>query len=171
MAQAQHGSKVKIHYTGRLEDGTVFDSSEGRDPLEFTLGEGRIIPGFETGTMGMTVGQKKTISIPPDEAYGDHREDLVAHVNRNEFPEGADPAVGQVYQMDQGDGQSIDLRVIAVEGEDITLDANHPLAGQTLIFDIELVSMVCPDRRFGPAHVVLPDVHKSTMLTADGHSD
>jgi len=141
MAQAKDGDKVKIHYTGKLDDGTVFDSSEGREPLEFTLGDGKIIPGFEKGTLGMEVGEKKSISIQPEDAYGQYRDDLKAQVKKSEFPEGTDPAVGQVYQMQQPDGQAIDLRVIGIEGEEVTLDANHPLAGKTLTFDIELVEV------------------------------
>lgn len=141
MAQAKNGDTVKIHYTGKLEDGTVFDSSEGRDPLEFTLGDGKIIPGFEKGTEGMEVGEKKTISIQPEDAYGQYRDDLKAEVKKSEFPEGANPEVGQIYQMQQPNGQAVDLRVIGIEGEQVTLDANHPLAGKTLTFDIELVEV------------------------------
>lgn len=141
MAQAKKGDKVKVHYTGKLEDGTVFDSSQGRDPLAFTLGEGRLIPGFEVGTEGMTVGDKKTITIPPDEAYGQHRDDLTLEVNRSNFPKDLDPKVGQQFEMQQPGGQSVNVTVTQVEGEKVTVDANHPLAGKTLIFDIELVEV------------------------------
>jgi peptidylprolyl isomerase len=141
MAQAKDGDKVRIHYTGRLTDGTVFDSSEGQEPLEFTLGAGNIIPGFETGTLGMTVGEKKTIQIAPEDAYGERRDELVAVVKLSEFPEGIDVEIGQIYQTEQPDGRAVDLRVTEINGEEVTLDANHPLAGETLVFEVELIAL------------------------------
>ena len=141
MAQAKDGDKVAVHYTGKLEDGSVFDSSQGRDPLSFTLGEGRLIPGFEQGTLGMAVGDKKTITIPPAEAYGERRDELTLEVERNNFPEDINPQVGQQFEMQQPGGQSVNVTVTKVEGEKVTIDANHPLAGKTLIFEIELVSL------------------------------
>ena len=141
MSQAQDGSKVKVHYTGKLDDGTVFDSSKDRDPFEFTIGTGSVIPGFEKGVVGMETGETKTITIPPDEAYGQTREELVADVKKSHFPPDINPEVGQQLQMQQPDGRPLNVVVTKIEGDDVTLDANHPLAGKTLTFVIELVEV------------------------------
>ena len=141
MSSAKVGDKVKVHYTGKLEDGQVFDSSQGRDPFEFTLGEGKVIPGFEKGITGMEVGQEKTLTIPPTEAYGEHREALVADVNKSEFPEHITPEVGQSLQLRQEDGSPITARITEIDNEKVTLDANHPLAGKTLVFDVKLIEI------------------------------
>ena len=128
MAQAKPGDTVKVHYSGKFDDGNVFDSSERRSPLSFTLGAGKIIPGFDKAVEGMAIG-------------GKHHENLVMTVTRSEFPEEANPAVGQQYQTENQDGRPLNLMVTAIEGDQITLDANHPLAGKNLTFDIELVEI------------------------------
>jgi len=141
VGKAQDGDKVKVHYTGKLEDGTVFDSSDGRDPIEFTLGQGQVIPGFENGILGMETGDKKTLSIPADQAYGQKRDDLVGIFKKDQFPPGASVEVGDQFQMQQQDGSAIQVRIVVVKEEEVTVDANHPLAGETLVFDIELVEI------------------------------
>lgn len=141
MAEANEGDTVQIHYTGRLEDGTVFDSSEGRDPLTFKLGDGDVIPGFESAVKGMEKGESKTTEIPADEAYGPRRDDLVLNVGRQEIPEGLDPEVGQHLEMQTQDGQKVPVLVTDVDEEKVELDANHPLAGKDLTFEIELVDV------------------------------
>lgn len=140
MTQAQNGSTVRVHYTGRLEDGTVFDSSRGREPLEFTVGTGQVIRGFDDAVTGMRPGELKTVTIPAADAYGPHREELLLRVGRDQFPAGVEPQVGQQFQMSQGE-QSFVVNVTEVHGENVTLDANHPLAGRDLRFDLELVAM------------------------------
>ncbi|RMG71787.1 MAG: peptidylprolyl isomerase [Nitrospirae bacterium] len=142
MAQAKSGDRVRVHYSGFLEDGTVFDSSLDRDPLEFTLGEGMVIKGFEDAVMGMNEGESKTISIPSEEAYGPYREDLVAVVERRMVPPDIDPKVGLVLQLRTPDGQVTDVVVTDVTDETITIDANHPLAGKDLIFEIKLMEIL-----------------------------
>jgi peptidylprolyl isomerase len=140
MERAERGQTVQIHYTGRLADGTVFDTSAERDPLQFTLGEGQVIPGFEQAVLGMEQGQQQTVTIPSTEAYGEAREDLVFSVPRIQLPSDIQPNVGQRLQMQQ-DGQVSVVVVREVTDEAVTLDANHPLAGQDLIFDLELVGI------------------------------
>jgi len=136
----ENGEKVKIHYTGTLDDGTQFDSSAGRDPLEFEMGAGMVIPGFEEGVRDMEEGDKKTIHIPAKEAYGEHREDMVMEFPRTHLPEGVDPQIGMQLQLQGPQGQAIPAKIIAVTEETLTLDANHPLAGQDLNFELELIS-------------------------------
>src|SRR5690606_41130844 len=127
MTQAKIGDTVRVHYTGRFEDGTVFDTSQGREPIEFTLGEHEVIPGFENAVAGMQAGETKTTQIPPEDAYGERREDLLIDVPRAEVPADIDPQVGQTLQV-QGAGGQVFPVVVASVGEDtITLDANHPL--------------------------------------------
>lgn len=140
MSAAAHGDTVHIHYTGRLEDGTVFDSSEGREPLAFVLGSGQVIPGFDTAVTGMEVGDSKTVTIAADEAYGPKRDEMILQFPRTELPEGLDPQIGQHLQMSTPDGQAFQVEVVAATDESLTLDANHPLAGKDLTFDIELVA-------------------------------
>ena len=137
----ENGQKVKIHYTGTLDDGKQFDSSAGHDPLEFEMGAGMVIPGFETGVADMNVGEKKTINIPAAEAYGEKREDLVMNFERTQLPEDLEPETGMMLQMQGPDGQPVPVTITAVEEEAITIDANHQLAGQNLNFDLELVSV------------------------------
>ena len=141
MSQVKDGDKIKVHYTGRLKSGEVFDSSREREPLAFTLGRGQLIPGFEKGVIGMTLGESRTVEIPPDQAYGEHLARLVTVVKRSQFPRTITPEIGQELQTEDENGQPIDLRVTKIEGDDVTLDANHHLAGQTLIFEIELVEI------------------------------
>lgn len=142
IVQAESGDTVRVHYNGRLEDGTEFDSSVGREPLQFTLGEGSMIPGFEKAVIGMSLGQWKTVEIPADEAYGPYREELVLVVDRGELPPDLEPEVGQQLQMRQTDGPVIPVTVIEVSESSVTLDANHRLAGKDLIFEIQLVEIL-----------------------------
>lgn len=141
MAEAKNGDTVRIHYTGTLEDGSVFDSSEGQEPLEFTLGSGEVIPGFEAAIQGMQPGDKKEVTVVSDEAYGEHRSDWVLEVGREDFPTNIEPEVGQQLQLSQG-GQSFVVTVTDVSDASVTLDANHPLAGKDLTFELELVEIV-----------------------------
>ncbi|HML23712.1 MAG TPA: peptidylprolyl isomerase [Aggregatilinea sp.] len=142
MAEAKSNDTVRVHYTGRLEDGTVFDSSLQREPLEFTLGEGQVIPGFEEGVMGMNPGESKTIEIDAERAYGPYRDDMLLSVDRSQFPDNIEPSVGQRLQLRQPDGQTMLVTVSEVGDAQVTLDANHPLAGKNLIFDVQLVEIV-----------------------------
>ena len=142
MAEAKKGDTVRIHYTGKLEDGIVFDTSDGRDPLEFTIGEGQVIPGFEEGVLGMNSGDSKTVNIPSDQAYGPRREELVGEVNRDQFPPDVTPEIGQQFQMQRPDGQAMEVTVMEVSEETVKLDANHPLAGKRLTFEISLAEIV-----------------------------
>jgi peptidylprolyl isomerase len=142
MTQAENGSVVKVHYTGKLKDGSVFDTSVDRDPLQFAVGEGRIIPGFEQAIIGMKAGESKTVTVPSDQAYGPHHEDLLLVVDRDQIPSHLTPEVGQRLEIHQTDGQTIPVTVTEVSDASITLDANHPLAGEALIFDIQLVEIV-----------------------------
>ena len=141
-AAAQNGDRVAVHYTGTLDDGTVFDSSRDRGtPLEFVLGAGQMIAGFDRAVAGMKVGQTKKVILPPEEAYGEYREDMVAVFDRDRVPEGMDVQVGQQLTLQTDDGGIITATVIEVSAESITLDANHRLAGKELTFEIELVSI------------------------------
>jgi peptidylprolyl isomerase len=142
MTKAKSGDTVRIHYTGTLGDGTEFDSSSGRDPLEFALGGGQVIPGFDKAVDGMAVGENKTVTIPPDEAYGERHEQLVQEVPKSALPDEIDPSVGMHLQSRSPEGQVLNLVVTEVAAESITVDGNHPLAGQALTFDIELVEIV-----------------------------
>lgn len=141
MAEAKNGDTVSIHYTGRLEDGTVFDTSEDKDPLEFTLGEGKVIPGFEKAVEGMEEGETRTATIDSEDAYGERRDDLVLSVAKQQLPDDLDPEVGQRLQMQAGDGQTFQVVISDVESDSVEVDANHPLAGEDLTFDIELVEI------------------------------
>ncbi|MHC4572120.1 MAG: FKBP-type peptidyl-prolyl cis-trans isomerase [Planctomycetota bacterium] len=142
MAQAKSGDTVKVHYTGRLDDGTVFDSSAARDPLELTIGGDRLIPGFEQAVVGMNLGESKTVEIPADEAFGPYREELVTEVERSKLPMDIVPEVGQKLNMTDVGGQTTVVTVAEVSESSITIDTNHPLAGKDLTFDIELVQIV-----------------------------
>lgn len=141
MSTAKQGDTVHVHYTGRLDDGTVFDSSDGRDPIEFVLGTGHVIPGFEKAVEGLEVGEQVTTKIPPEDAYGPRTEELVLNVGREQFPEGATPQVGQRFQMTTGDGRQALVTVTDIGDEQVEIDANHPLAGRALNFDLELVKI------------------------------
>lgn len=142
MAAARSGDTVRVHYTGRLTDGTVFDSSDGREPLEFTLGEQQVISGFDRAVSGMQVGESVTVTIPVDDAYGCHRDNLVIQVDQSQFPADIKPELGLSLRMQQPDGSTVRVRVTALDAGKVTLDANHPLAGEDLVFDIELVEIL-----------------------------
>lgn len=142
MSKAKSGDTVRIHYTGKLDDGTEFDSSAGREPLEFAVGSGQVIPGFDSAVEGMTVGDSKSVSIEPGEAYGERHEQLVQDVPKSALPDEIDAQVGMQLQGQSPEGQVTRFVITAVDDETITLDANHPLAGQRLNFDIELVEIV-----------------------------
>ncbi len=141
MAEAQQGKTVSVHYTGKLEDDTVFDSSRGGDPLSFEIGSGQIIPGFEKGVMGMTPGETKTVEVSAEEAYGPYREDQVVEVEREKLPEDIEPEVGQQLQVQQTNGETAVVTIKEVTPAAVRLDANHPLAGKDLTFEIEVVSI------------------------------
>ena len=140
-AIAKTGDTVRVHYTGKLADGTVFDTSVGSEPLEFTLGQGKVITGFEEAVIGMQVGESKTVTIPVDEAYGPRRDDMIFEVGRDELPTEINPEVGMQLQMNQGDGSITIVTITEVSDTTVKIDANHPLAGQNLTFDIELVEI------------------------------
>lgn len=142
MANLKDGNTVKVHYTGTLKDGSVFDSSVSREPLEFTIGQGQLIPGFEKAVLGLNVGEKVTTNIPSTEAYGEVREEMRLTVPKDQLPEDMDAEVGMQLQLNQPDGQAIPVAITKVEDEQVTLDANHPLAGQDLTFEIELVEVL-----------------------------
>ena len=150
MAQAKEGDRVRVHYTGRLDDGTVFDSSECSEddcgcehgPMEFTIGGGEVIPGFDKGVLGLEVGEAKTVHIPVEEAYGERIEEMVAEVPRADLPPEMHPEIGQQLEVTQEDGQIFQVLVTDMNEETITIDANHPLAGQALNFDLRLVEIL-----------------------------
>jgi peptidylprolyl isomerase len=141
MVQAKAGDTVKIHYTGKLDDGTVFDSSVNREPLEFTLSGGQVIPGFDQAVVGMSPGETKTQKIPMDQAYGPYREEMVVEIAREQMPPDLQPEVGQQLQIQQANGETVPVMVTVVTDSTVTLDANHPLAGEDLTFDIQLVEV------------------------------
>ncbi|WP_432450497.1 FKBP-type peptidyl-prolyl cis-trans isomerase [Aliiroseovarius marinus] len=141
MSEVTKGAKVRIHYTGTLEDGSVFDSSEGRDPLEFEVGSGMIIPGLDKALPGMAVGEKKKVTIAPEEAYGPRHDEAVLEVPRTDIPAEIPLEVGIQLQMSGPQGQPVPVTVTTVTDETVTLDANHALAGKTLIFDFEVVGI------------------------------
>lgn len=141
------GDTVKVHYHGRLADGTTFDSSSGREPLEFKIGSGQVIKGFEEGVTGMAVGEKKTIEIPVDDAYGPKDEKMLVEFPIENFPEDLNPEVGMQLNMSSSSGQVIPVTIVEVKPGTVILDANHPLAGQDLTFDIELVEIGKPASR------------------------
>jgi peptidylprolyl isomerase len=141
MTSAGSGNTVRVHYTGTLDDGSVFDSSRDHDPLEFKIGDGRMIPGFEKAVTGMNVGDTKTVKIPANEAYGTHRDELVVKVNRSHFPDNVVPVAGLQLSLKSPEGQIVNAIITSVEDEAVLLDANHPLAGKDLNFEIELMEV------------------------------
>lgn len=141
MSQVKNNDTVKIHYTGKLEDGQVFDSSIEREPIEFTIGGGQIIPGLEKGLIDMEVNEKKTIQIPQTEAYGDVQKELFQEIPKDQLPQEITPEVGMGLVAKNPDGSERQLRVAEVKDESIIIDANHPLAGKDLIFDVEVVEI------------------------------
>ena len=142
MAQAKNGDTVKVHYTGKLENGTVFDTSLKREPMEFTIGGGDLIADFEEAVINMSPGDSKTIKISYANAYGPHRDEMLMVVERSQFPEGLEPRIDQKLQVKHPDGQDSVVTVVNISGDSITLDANHPLAGKDLIFEIQLTEIV-----------------------------
>jgi FKBP-type peptidyl-prolyl cis-trans isomerase 2 len=141
LSKAKDGDTVKVHYTGTLENGEVFDTSQEREPLEFQLGQGQLIPGFEKAVIGMSAGDSTKIDIPSDEAYGEVREDLVINVPKDQLPDDVEPKVGMQLQVNQQNGQPIPVRITEIKDEELILDANHPLAGKDLTFEIELLEV------------------------------
>ncbi len=134
------GKTVKVHYKGTLDDGSVFDSSEGRDPIEFEMGSGALIPGFEAAVAEMETDETRSVTIPAAEAYGDVNQDMVGEIPRSNLPDDIEPEVGMVLSMHAPDGE-MPVRVVAVDEENLTLDANHPLAGQNLTFELTLIEV------------------------------
>lgn len=141
MQQVQKGDKVNVHYHGKLTDGSTFDSSEGREPLSFTAGEGQVIKGFDNAVLDMKAGDKKTVNIPVADAYGHRNEDMVMEYPITEFPADMKPELGMELQMGDDSGNVFPVVIVEVGDETVVLDANHPLAGQDLVFEIELVSI------------------------------
>lgn len=142
MALAKQGDTVMVNYKGSLNDGTVFADTEQKGPLEFTIGEGQIMSAFEDAVIGMEKGESKTTVVPAVQAFGSYSEELLMDVGRDQFPENIVPEVGNVLTLGRSDGSTMDVIVARVDEESVTLDANHPLAGQDLILDIELVEVV-----------------------------
>ena len=142
MAQVKNGDVVRIHYTGRLTDGTEFDSSAGREPLEFEYGAGQIIPGLERNIPDMEVGAKQTVTVPAEEAYGPRDDSRVQAIPRTAIPEGVPVDIGTRLQANTPEGQPVNLTVVDLDDSSVTVDANHPLAGRDLVFDIELVEVI-----------------------------
>jgi peptidylprolyl isomerase len=138
---AENGDMVTVHYTGRTEDGKVFASSVEGDPIEFKVGEGELIPGFEKNVVGMREGERQEFSVPPEEGFGDYRSELVATIGKNDFPDHFDPEEGKLLRLKRDDGETFDARITRVEGDEVTVDANHPLAGQTLRMDVDVLSV------------------------------
>jgi FKBP-type peptidyl-prolyl cis-trans isomerase 2 len=150
MQQVKAGDTVKVHYHGRLTDGTTFDSSEGREPLEFEVGGGMVIKGFDDGLMGMTIGQKKTIEIPVENAYGPKDPQMLMDFPIDRFPPDMKPEIGMRLNMTNGSGQHIPVVIVELKGDTVILDANHPLAGEDLIFDLELMEII------GVSRIIMP---------------
>lgn len=142
LTQAKEGDVVRVHYTGTLEDGSEFDSSRGRDPLEFTLGTGQVIPGFDAAVTGLAPGESTRTEIPAEDAYGPHRPELVTMVERAQIPDHVELALGGALQVTGQDGQPFTVQITDLTEEAVQLDANHPLAGKALIFDLELTEIV-----------------------------
>lgn len=150
MQQVQHGDKIKVHYHGKLRSGETFDSSSGREPLEFTVGSGQVIKGFDEGVKGMKVGDKKTVEIAVVDAYGEKQQEMMIEFPKEQFPADMNPEVGMQLMMSNGSGQNFPVTVAEVKEDSVILDANHPLAGQDLIFDLELVEIVPTSRIIMP---------------------
>jgi len=141
MQQAKKGDKVKVHYHGKLTNGNTFDSSEGREPLEFEIGGGMVIAGFDDGVTGMIIGEKKTVNIPADQAYGPKQEEMIMEFPKDRFPVDMVLEVGQQLNMNNGSGQNFPVVIVEIKEEVVILDANHPLAGEELVFDLEMVQI------------------------------
>lgn len=144
MTKVNSGDTVKVHYIGKLKEGEVFDSSRERnEPFIFKTGHGMVIPGFNDAVVGMMIGEIKKVTIPPAEGYGDRLDEFVLKVPKNRFPEGADLTAGMTFALNDGMGRSLPATIVEITGDDVTLDANHPLAGKTLMFEIELLEIGC----------------------------
>lgn len=141
MSKIKEGDTVKVHYTGTLNNGEIFDSSVKKEPLEFTLGQGQLIPGFEKAVIDLEVGESTTVKIPSEEAYGEQREDLIISVPRDQLPADITPELGMQLQVNQQNGQPVPVRIVDISDEKLTLDANHPLAGEELTFEIKLIEV------------------------------
>jgi peptidylprolyl isomerase len=144
MTQAKNGDKVKIHYTGKLKDGRIFDSSRDNEPLELTLGTGQVIPGFEREIVGMSQDDSKTFEIAAEDAYGLYREELVVEIDKKRVPENLNLEIGQHLALRPGEGQIVRVTVTDIADETVTLDANHPLAGEDLTFEVQLIEIIAP---------------------------
>ncbi|RYY60887.1 MAG: peptidylprolyl isomerase [Chitinophagaceae bacterium] len=142
MQQVKSGDKVKVHYHGKLDNGETFDKSEGREPLEFEVGSGMVIKGFDDGVTGMTVGEKKTVRIPAEQAYGAQNPDMLIEMPKDRFPQDMEIEVGMPLAMSDGQGQQFQVVITEIKDDSVMLDANHPLAGKDLTFDLELVEIV-----------------------------
>ncbi|HEU4521741.1 MAG TPA: FKBP-type peptidyl-prolyl cis-trans isomerase [Thermoanaerobaculia bacterium] len=140
--KARQGDKVRVHYKGRLDDGSVFDSSEGNEPIEFTIGANQVIEGFEQAIVGMAAGEAKVEAIPAENAYGTRQDDLVFEVPRTAMQDGTDLSIGDFVQVHLPDGQTAPMQVTGMDGDTMILDANHPLAGKNLTFDLQLIEIV-----------------------------
>ena len=141
MAEAKVGDTVKIHFTGKLQDETVVETSKDRDPLEFKIGDGNVISGLEQGVIGMAAGDKKTIAISPEGAFGQPQEDLVVDINKSEFPKNVELKAGAYLNIESSDGKEFKAKVVEIKEDMVTLDANHPLAGATINYDVELIEI------------------------------
>lgn len=142
MAAAKLGDTVKIHFTGKLQDETIIETSKSGDPLEFKIGEGNVISGLEQGVIGMAAGDKKTIAVSPEDGFGQPQKDLVVDLNKSEFPEDVEFEVGTYLNIESSDGKEFKAKVVEIKEETVTLDANHPLAGATINYDVELIEIV-----------------------------
>jgi FKBP-type peptidyl-prolyl cis-trans isomerase 2 len=151
MQQVKTGDKVKVHYNGRLTDGTTFDSSAGREPLEFEVGSGMVIKGFDEGLIGMGVGDKKTIDIPVDDAYGERDPNMLMEFPIDRFPDDMKPEIGMQLTMTNEGGENFPVVIAEVKEDSVLLDGNHPLAGEPLIFDLELIEIAAP-----PSRIIMP---------------
>ena len=140
--QARPGDRVRVNYVGRFVDGTVFDSSEGHEPLEFTIGAGEVIAGFEHGVVGLLVGETRTVEVPPEDGYGAHLPEMIVEVGRNQIPDDHLLAVGNFLEVSVANGASFEMRVATLTATTVKLDGNHPLAGKTLNFEIQLLGFV-----------------------------
>ncbi len=141
MQQVKNGDTVRVHYHGKLDDGSTFDSSQGRDPLEFTVGSGQVIKGFDQALVDMKIGEKKSVHIPVDQAYGQRNQEMVMEYPKKDFPPEMEPQVGMELQLSDNNGQVFPVVISEIRPESVMLDANHPLAGKDLLFEIELVSI------------------------------
>ena len=141
MQQVKNGDTISVHYHGKLTDGSTFDTSDGREPLEFKVGGGQVIKGFDDAVLGMQVGDKKTVTIPVADAYGDRRDDMMMEYPKSDFPDDMKPEVGMELQMSDNEGNVFPVLIAEVMDDVVILDANHPLAGEDLTFDLELVTI------------------------------